>query len=59
MKNLNAVLDKLQVPAMQSKLNQDLGGKLKTTNPKPFRLRTDVSYYIIQHSLFAGCQFSN
>uniref|UniRef100_A0A0A9CWR7 Uncharacterized protein n=1 Tax=Arundo donax TaxID=35708 RepID=A0A0A9CWR7_ARUDO len=31
----------LKVAKMQNKLNPEHGGKLKTTNPKPFRLRTD------------------
>ncbi|KAF0917762.1 hypothetical protein E2562_021257 [Oryza meyeriana var. granulata] len=34
----------VKVAKMQSKVNAEQGGKLKkTTNPKPFRLRTDVS----------------
>lgn len=40
-------MDNMQVAKMQSKLNAEQGGKLKkTTNPKPFRLRTDVSYWL-------------
>ncbi|GJM96768.1 hypothetical protein PR202_ga13631 [Eleusine coracana subsp. coracana] len=31
----------VKVATMQNKLNPEQGGKLKTTNPRPFRLRTD------------------
>jgi hypothetical protein len=35
----------MQVAKMQNKVHPEKSGKLKkTTNPRPFRLRTDVSY---------------
>jgi hypothetical protein len=68
--NLTCFVGQMKVAKMQNKVHPQQAAKLKktTTNPRPFRLRTDVSYFgliILQDftklltSFYSHCLFTN